>query len=75
LKSAHLMTSEEALVLLSEVRLGIDLGIIKDIDINMLNELIVQIQPAHLQKLEGKHLSAEERDVKRAELIQSKLMR
>ncbi|MDP3786331.1 MAG: protein arginine kinase [Candidatus Omnitrophota bacterium] len=75
LKSAHLMTSEEALVLLSEVRLGIDLGMIKDIDINMLNELIVQIQPAHLQKLEGKHLSAEERDVKRAELIQSKLMR
>jgi len=75
LKSAHLMTSEEALVLLSEVRLGIDLGMIKDIDINMLNELIIQIQPAHLQKLEGKHLSAEERDVKRAELLQSKIMK
>lgn len=72
LKSAHLMTSQEALVLLSEVRLGIDLGIIKGIDINMLNELIIQIQPAHLQKLEGKHLSADERDIKRAELIQSK---
>ncbi len=72
LKSAHLMTSEEALVLLSEVRLGIDIGMIKGTDINMLNELIIQIQPAHLQKLEGKHLSAGERDVKRAELIQGK---
>ncbi|MFH0771510.1 MAG: protein arginine kinase [Candidatus Omnitrophota bacterium] len=72
LKSAKLITSEEALVLLSEVRLGVDLGILDKLDFNVLNELIIQIQPAHLQKREGKRLSADERDIKRAELIRGK---
>ncbi|KPK38057.1 MAG: ATP--guanido phosphotransferase [Omnitrophica WOR_2 bacterium SM23_29] len=75
LKSAHIITSNEAINLLSHVRLGMDLGIIKDIDRNMLNELLIQIQPAHLQKLQGKQLSTHERDVTRAELIRSKFMR
>lgn len=75
LKSAHLMTSKEALILLSEVRLGVDMGIIKDASLDTLNELIVKIQPAHLQKIQGNQLSATERDVRRAELIRSKFMR
>ncbi len=75
LKSAHIITSNETINLLSHVRLAVDLGIIKDIDRNMLNELFIQIQPAHLQKSQGRQLSAAERDVKRAELIRSKFMR
>lgn len=75
LKSAHIITSNETINLLSDVRLGVDLEIIKDIDRNMLNELFIQIQPAHLQKLQEKQLSASERDIKRAELIRSKFMR
>lgn len=75
LKSAHLMTSKEALILLSEVRLGVDTGLIKDITVDTLNELIVKIQPAHLQKIQGNQLSATERDVMRAELIRGKFMR
>ena len=38
----------------------------------MLNDLFIQIQPAHLQKKEGKRLSAEERDAVRAEFISRK---
>ncbi len=75
LKSAHIITSNETINLLSDVRLGVDLEIIKEIDRNMLNELFIQIQPAHLQKLQGKQLSASERDFKRAEFIRSKFMR
>lgn len=73
LKNAHIISSQETIELLSMVRLGMDLGIIKDIDRRVLNELLIMIQPAHLQKIEGKKLSASARDIKRASLIREKL--
>ncbi len=73
LKSARIISSQETTELLSIMRLGCDLGMIKDIDRRSINELFIITQPAHLQKLEGKKLSAQERDVKRAEIIRSKL--
>jgi protein arginine kinase len=74
LKSAHIITSQETIELLSMVRLGCDLGMIKDIDRRIVNELFITTQPAHLQKLENKKLSSQERDVTRAELIRNKLL-
>ena len=73
LKSARIISSQETAELLSMLRLGIDMGVIKDIDRRRVNELFIITQPAHLQKLESKKLSSEERDVKRAELIRNKL--
>lgn len=73
LKNAHIITSQETVELLSMVRLGIDLDIVKDVDRNAINELFIMIQPAHLQKIEGKKLSASERDTKRASLIREKI--
>jgi protein arginine kinase len=73
LEGAHMITSKETLGLLSLVRLGIGLKLIKNIDISKFNELLILIQPAHLQKLEGKQLSAADRDIKRAELIKEKM--
>jgi len=73
IKSAHIISSQETLDLLSMVRLGCDLGMIKDIDRRVINELFIITQPAHLQKIESKKLSAQERDVKRAELIRNRL--
>lgn len=73
LKSARIITSNEAITLLSIIRLGIDLEIVKDIDLKALNELFILTQPAHLQKLEDKILSPQDRDRKRAELIRDKL--
>jgi protein arginine kinase len=73
LKSAHIITSSETISLLSAIRLGVELGIVKDIDVRTVNELIMLTQPAHLQKLEGKALNSDERDVKRANLIREKL--
>lgn len=72
LKYAHIMNSKEAIELLSNLRLGRELGII-DIDIKKINELLLLIQPAHLQKIEGKKLTMKERDIKRAELIRKRL--
>jgi protein arginine kinase len=73
LKSAHIISSQETTELLSLVRLGIDLGMIKDINRRAVNELFILTQPAHLQKIENKKLNSSERDVKRAELIRTKM--
>ena len=73
LKNAYIISSQETVELLSMVRLGIDLGIVKDIDRRTINELFLTIQPAHLQKIESKKLSSSARDTKRASLIRQKL--
>ncbi|MFA5389390.1 MAG: protein arginine kinase [Candidatus Omnitrophota bacterium] len=73
LKSAHIITSNETIDLLSLVRLGVDLGVIKQLDRALINELFVITQPAHLQKLEKKKLGPNQRDVKRAEIIRKKI--
>lgn len=73
LKSARLMTSTEALGLLSLARLGVDLGFILNLSKANLNALFLFTQPAHLQKLSGSELSSSERDQKRAELIRTRL--
>ena len=73
LKSAHIITSNETVALLSAIRMGVDLGIIKELNRRMVNELFILTQPAHLQKLEGKPLNSGERDAKRADLIREKI--
>ncbi len=73
LLNARIMNSEEALSHLSDVRLGLNLGIIDTIDLRALNELMVLIQPGYLQKLAGQEMSAFDRDVKRANIIREKL--
>lgn len=73
LKSARLISSGEALGLLSLLRLGIDLGFVQNLGKANLNALFLFIQPAHLQKLMGASLNAAERDQKRAELLRTRL--
>ena len=73
LKSARLMSSTEALGLLSLMRLGVDLGFISNLSKANLNALFLFTQPAHLQKLNGADLNAAERDQKRAELLRTRL--
>jgi protein arginine kinase len=73
LRSARLLTSEEVMMLLSHLRMGINLGRIKDIDIRTINELFLLTQPAHLQKLQGRKLEGDLRRAARAEFIRQRL--
>jgi len=73
LKHARIMTSEEAMRLFSDLRLGKDLNIIDTIPGHLITELMIATRPAFLLKIVGKELSSFERDVKRAELIRLKL--
>ncbi|PZE19169.1 protein arginine kinase [Paenibacillus xerothermodurans] len=72
LSFAAIMDSKEAAQRLSDVRLGIDLGIIKNVPIQVMNELLVMTQPGFLQQVAGEKLTAEERDIRRAQLIRDK---
>jgi protein arginine kinase len=73
LSNAHVLTSKECLDLLSDLRLGVDMGILTLRDRSVVNDLLILTQPGHLQKLEGRKLKAEERDVARAMLVRSRL--
>jgi len=73
LRAARAITSEEAMELLSAVRLGVVLKLLDAPKLEEVNELFVLTQPAHLQKLRGKELEADERDVERAALLRKRL--
>ncbi|MGD0539970.1 MAG: protein arginine kinase [Tepidisphaeraceae bacterium] len=73
LRSARLMETEETLVALSHVRLGVNLKRVKDIEINKVNELFLLTQEAHLQRILGKKLEGDARKAARAEFIRQRL--
>jgi protein arginine kinase len=73
LRHARLMTSQEAMQLLSDVRLGLEIGLVTELSGVMMKELMVLIQPACLQVDAGKELDGIERDLARARLIRDYL--
>ncbi len=73
LKHAWIIDSKEALNHLSLLRLGGDLGFLPPETVAMCDELLMEIQPAHLQIHSGRKLAPEERDAIRAEIIRSRL--
>lgn len=73
LKYSMLISHDEALNLLSNVRMGVLSGQIKDIETDVIDELMNEIEPATLSVSTGKQLSPRERDIERAKLIKSKM--
>lgn len=73
LKYSRMLSTQECLNLMSKVRLGIEMGIIKDIDVKKLNDLLINVQPATLQLIEGRDLDTKERDIIRAKIVRETL--
>jgi len=73
LSYAHVLSGQEFMNLASAVRLGIGLGILKRPHTRQLNELMVMVQPSHIQRLAGARLNNDERDLRRAELVRKRL--
>lgn len=70
LKAARMISSAEAIQLLSLVQIGVDVEILEgQVTHTDLNQLFLLIQPAHLQKTNGKELNATDRDMFRAARI------
>ncbi len=72
LKNVRSINFEEAVTLLSSLRLGVESGLIKA-DPKKVNELLIISQPGHIQKLFAMEMNEAERDEKRAELIRKRL--
>jgi protein arginine kinase len=73
LANAHSISSKETMNLLSLMRLGVDLGLFLGADRSLVDELFLVTQPAHLQKQFSDKLSAEERDLIRADMVRERL--
>lgn len=63
------ITEEETLELLSNIKLGVDLGILKEVTDLQVQSLYLYTKPANMQKRLGEILGKIEQEVKRAEII------
>lgn len=71
--TARTISSEETMHLLSSVRMGINLGLIDELEIPTINKLFIHTQPAHLQKIRGSELDTSDRNIERANYLQRHL--
>jgi protein arginine kinase len=72
LKHAHMITSSEAMNLLSLVRLGVDLGYFAEDHRVGIDRLFIESQPGHIQHRAGSQkMESDERDRLRAEQLRS----
>jgi protein arginine kinase len=49
------------------------MAVVEKLSVREINHLLLMIQPGHLQKIEGKVLEPEERDIVRARIVREKL--
>jgi protein arginine kinase len=73
LLNSRIIETKEAAKCLSDVRLGIDLGYIKNVSKSILNELLILTQPGFLQLYAGGQMNPNDRDIRRASLIRERL--
>ena len=63
------ITEEETFELLSNIKLGVDLGILREVTDLQIQSLYLYTKPANMQKRLGETLGKIEQEVKRAEII------
>jgi protein arginine kinase len=74
MRYARMMAPKEALNNISDIRLGVEMGILKGLNYSRINELIIQITPAFLIKRAGKQLDSGEMNSLRAEIVRDRLL-
>lgn len=75
LSQAYVLSSMEAVDMLSGLRLGVEMGLIENLTVGEINQILLLMQPGHLQKLTGKVLTHDDRDQERAVMVKKKLER
>ena len=71
LEHARTISSEEVMNLLSAVRLGVSMKLIKSLSVSKINCMLIYSQDAHLEVVGGRSLDSAERDINRANVIRS----
>lgn len=70
---ARVLSWEEASSLISDVRLGVDLGLLDIVDPKTLNRLTIGVRPAFVQRMSGRELTPAERRIARADMVRNTL--
>ncbi len=73
LSNARKMTSQEAMQLLSDLRLGLCLQLVNGLDHGTIHEMLVITHPAWLTQMAGRELDPNERDIKRATALRERM--
>ena len=73
LSQARLLSADEFMELISDVRFGVTAGLMQGLSLESINSLLYEVQPATLTAGAGKKLDAHERDVLRAHIVREKL--
>ena len=68
-KYAVMLSTGETLDLLSALRLGLDFDMLSGVSLSRINEMMLMVQPGHIQKKVGRELSVKERDMMRSKLM------
>ncbi|MEI7799959.1 MAG: protein arginine kinase [Opitutaceae bacterium] len=71
LQNGYLLSSGEAMNLLSLIRLGIDLGVYADAQRGLIDRLFIECQPGHVQHAAKGAFEPGQRDVLRAERLRA----
>ncbi len=71
-REARIMSSQEFMKLMSDIRLGIEGGLL-NLDTKVLDELCIKVQPYTLMLYGGEGMEIRQRDIKRAEIVRDKL--
>jgi protein arginine kinase len=71
LQNSHVLNSGEAMNLLSLLRLGVDLALFPDTSRAVIDRLLIEAQPGHLQHAQKGELEPGQRDVLRAERLRA----
>jgi protein arginine kinase len=74
LTHARLITTEEAMQNLSMLRLGVLTGVLERLEQKQVNQLLLMIQPAHIQRTVGRELDQDQRRAARADLLRQRLV-
>ena len=73
LRSARLLTSSEAMNMLSHLRLACDMGCLPEGRRHLVDRLMIEGQPAHVQARAGQELDSDGRDRRRAAVVREAL--
>lgn len=73
LTHARLLSGEEAMALLSTLRMGVAMARIGSLTLRTINELILLTQPGHIQMLAGQAVEGPQRRELRAQIVRERL--
>ena len=73
LQNAHVLSSNEAMSMLSLIRLAVDFEMLPESNRANIDRLFIECQPGHIQHAVGEGIEPNDRDISRAEKVRSEL--